>query len=272
MELNQGAIDLSTAITRFTTAPDFWIWFYLAFAVSNTMMPNFAHLRGWRIILVVVVIMIVIFYLLGVGDQVIMSNLRAPAVSALNGLSSIFSVIIILDLIMVGILGIIEAVVERITGNSATFENGKMITMRRSEMLAQRTQALAIRPQRKPTRAPSSSGAPSIYRLPLPTPGAPGKEAVTAREGILITPETMPSLSPGSPPPERVVPKVITGTTAEKLPPPSPVSPGAKPASAIATPASLAAQAISRPAQPVERAESRNQSADDESDDEEVDE
>ncbi len=263
--LNQGTIDLSTAINQFTTAPDFWIWFYLAFTISNTMMPNFEHLRGWRIVLGAVVVVIVIFYLLGAGDQVIMTNLRGPVSSALNAVSSIFAVIIILDLIMVGILGTIEALVERITGDSATFENGTMVTMRRSEVLARRAQALAVRPQRKSGRAKSPSGPPSIYRLPLPIPAAPGKEAITAGDGIVITPEVTPSLASGTPAPERVVPKVIPGATAEKLPPPSPFSsPSAKPASVVTAPASLAARAISPPTKPAEAIERHNEATDDE--------
>ncbi len=221
-EMNEGGflINLSTAINHFTNAPDFWIWVYLAFAVSNTMMPNFANLRGWRIVLIILGCIIAAFYILGAGDQVVMNNLRGPVTDALNSLSSVFAIIIGFDVFMVAVLGTIEAIIERITGDSATFENGKMITLRRSELLARRQQALATRPQTRTQRTvPVASGPPSVYKLPFPIPGAPGKEAVTPSPQIVISQEPKPALSSQSD--SRSGPAVITGTVNEKLPPPS---------------------------------------------------
>ncbi|MCA0453083.1 MAG: hypothetical protein LCI00_03820 [Chloroflexi bacterium] len=262
-ELNQGGflVNLSTALAHFTSAPDFWIWVYLAFAVSNTMMPNFANLRGWRIILIVLGVLIAALYVLGAGDQVVMNNLRGPVTDALNSLSSIFAIIIGLDIFMVAVLGTLEAIIERITGDSATFENGKMVTLRRSELLARRQQALAVRPQQRTQKAAAVPvGPPSVYKLQFPIPGAPGKEAVSVSPQMVISQE----IKPAAPTPQldtRSGPAVISGTVAEKLPPPStsqtsspipanPATPMSKPAASPAAPTTPAASPFNKPATP----------------------
>ncbi len=244
MNIGGSLVNLSTALGHFTNAPDFWIWVYLAFAISNTMMPNFANLRAWRIVLSIIVILIVALYILGAGDQVVMNTLRGPVTDALNSLSSVFAIIIGLDIFMVVVLGTMEAIIERITGDSATFENGKMITLRRSELIARRQQALAVKPQPKSQRAaPASSGPPSVYKLNFPIPGAPGKEAVTPSPQIVISKEAKPALP--AQPDSRSGPAVITGTVTERLPAPSsqttsptviPSNPAARPAAATTTP------------------------------------
>ncbi|MBI1276971.1 MAG: hypothetical protein GC179_02460 [Anaerolineaceae bacterium] len=237
IEMNIGGslLNFSTALSHFTSAPDFWIWVYLAFAVANTMMPNFANLRAWRIVLFIIAAVIAGFYILGAGDQVIMSNLRGPVTNVLNSLSSVFAIIIGLDIFMVVVLGTLEAIIERITGDSATFENGKMITLRRSELAARRQQALAVRPQQKSQRAASApSGPPSVYKLNFPIPGAPGKEAVTPSPQIVISQEPKPATPALAD--SRSGPAVITGTVAEKLPPPS-----SQPAAASVVPSNPAA-------------------------------
>lgn len=227
-EMNVGGsmLNFSAALSHFTNAPDFWIWVYLAFAIANTMMPNFANLRAWRIVLGIIGAGIFGLYILGAGDQVVMNNLRGPLTDALNSLSSVFAIIIGLDVFMVAVLGTIEAIIERITGDSATFENGKMVTLRRSELIARRRQALAVKPQPRSQRAaPAPSGPPSVYKLNFPIPGAPGKEAVTPSPQIVISQEPKPATPALAD--SRSGPAVITGTVAEKLPPPSsqPTSP-----------------------------------------------
>lgn len=228
-EINQtSSAGLLLTIGNFTATADFWIWVYLAFTISNTMMPNLDNLRGWRIVLIALAIGLAILFAIGAGDQVILANLRGPITDTLNGLSSIFAIIIGLDLFAVAVLGTIEAIIERITGDSATFKDGKMITMRRSEMLAQRARALAPQPKRPPVPA-SPSGPPSVYRLPFPIPGPPGKEAVTPAASVIIEPNPAASLTGGASSPPRTGPPIIAGTVAEKLPPPSP-PPGGTPA------------------------------------------
>ena len=97
-------------------------------------------------------------------------------------LSSLVSVLILIigfNIFMTMILGTVESLIERVTGHSATFKNGKMITMTRAEMLEQkeREQKRAIRARRRQEK--QMSGPPTIYHFPLSIPGPPGDEPVT---------------------------------------------------------------------------------------------
>jgi hypothetical protein len=216
--------DLTPAISDLTSAPDFWIWVYVIFAISGTMIPNFKDLRGLRIVGVALVALAVGLFLIGVGDEIVLETLRGPVADALNALAGVFAVMIVVNLVMTGILGLIESLIERITGDSATFVNGKMVTMTRAELLALRAkeaeQARKAR-QAKERPSPAVAGPPSVYKLSFPIPGAPGKEAVSPTERVIVERETPPTLQSGSPRDDRAGPAVIPGAVTEKLPPPS---------------------------------------------------
>jgi hypothetical protein len=240
--LGNGFFDeLTAAFSRLTSTPDFWIWIYLVFTISNTMWPDVSKLRGWRVILGIVAAIAAVLIIIGAGNRIIVDALSGPVTNALNALSGTLAVIIAIDLFVVAVLGTIEALIERITGHSATFKNGKMITMRREELLKQKEQdRTTARQQKKTTRAPAvQAGPPSIYKLPLPIPGAPGKEAVTRDEGIIISKPPTPAIAaPTAPPVTRTQPSVISGTVADKpalsspteiKPAPSTLTAGARP-------------------------------------------
>jgi hypothetical protein len=223
--------DVAAAFSRLVSAPDFWIWIYLVFTISNTMWPDVSKLRGWRVILIALAIAGAVLIAIGAGNQVIVETLNGPVTNALNALSGTLAVIIGIDLFVVAVLGTIEAIIERITGDSATFKNGKMITMRREELIKQQAAERTTARQQKSTRAPAiPAGPPSIYKLSLPIPGAPGKEAVTRDEGIVISKPPTPAIASPSTPPAvaRTVPDVIPGTVTDKPGTPAPTPTGTR--------------------------------------------
>lgn len=210
--------DLSANLAYLTSAPDFWLWLYLAFTISNTMMPNFALLRGWRVIILAMGIIVAALFLLGVGNQVILSNLQTPVTMALNSLSTLFAIIIGIDVFVLTVLGTLEAVIERITGDSATFENGKMITLRRQELIERHArERVHANPRSRSEKSITTSGPPSVYNFPFPVPEPPGREAVTRSPNIIITTEEdEPGQSASNP--TRQAPAIVSGNVAEKLP------------------------------------------------------
>lgn len=222
----QGGVlgDVSGAVSRFISTPDFWLWIYLLFTISNTLTPAHPeHLRGWWIILAALAIAFVMLMFLGTAGEVLLNALHSLN-DSVNALSGALGVIIGIDLFMVAVLGTIEAIIERITGNSATFRDGKLITMTRAEMLEQRAADLRrarTQERQRTTKSAAPAGPPSVYRLPLPIPGAPGKETVSRAEDRIIAPESKPLPSPLSPTAGRAAPDVIAGT-ADKPPIPSP--------------------------------------------------
>ncbi len=253
--------DWGAALARLLSTPDLWLWAYIILAISNTMMPDWKNLRGWRPLVIAVTIVIVALYLIGTGDAILMALLGGPLANTLNTLALTFAVIIGIDLLATGVLGGIESLIERVTGDSATFQNGKLVAMRREEIIRMRQQQQE-REQKQQTRARAlPSGAPTIYRFPLPVPPAPGREAApivvereqppplpspTANAPAMITLGQTPAASPTGAPATSPTPN--TPTTPGTLTSPTPGTPATSPTPSV--PASPASTSPPTPPQP----------------------
>jgi hypothetical protein len=203
--MSSGELDaVAAGLRQLTGAPDFWLWFYILFTVSNTMYPTLPKdFHGWRTIAGGIVALIVATILLGIGGE-LYSALATPLEEFLGSAHGMLLLLIGVNIVMVLALGTVEAVVERITGNSATFKKGKMITMTRAEALeqqrkdAERQRRQLTSPQ-PPRYVAANSGIPSIYRVIFNIPGAPGEEPIsqpiTALSGIS---EAKPAALPAS--------------------------------------------------------------------------
>ncbi|MCA9903440.1 MAG: hypothetical protein KC547_06260 [Anaerolineae bacterium] len=225
-----GLRDLGGALEQLLSAPDFFLWVYFLFAVGNTMMPAWSDLRGARVVLIVLAVAIGILFALGVGVDVIRDAVLVPLIEAVSVVSTVFAVLIGVNLIMTAGLGLIESIIERITGDSATYQNGKLIAMTRAEVQvykreqAEREAAARKRQLERQKRA-EPSGPPSIYRLPLPVPGAPGKDMRPAQEPISVRRDDEHVLGPGAPGlPEPSTP-AAAAPARPGSPPPMPRSP-----------------------------------------------
>ncbi|MFN8448387.1 MAG: hypothetical protein U0521_07295 [Anaerolineae bacterium] len=149
----------------------------------------------------------------GLAQQVFMENLAIPIIDGINRLSPIFAVVICIDLLATAVLGTIEAIIERLTG-SATFQNGKLVAVSREEIIRQREADRAKQErQRQAAKTRAPAGPPSVYALPLPIPGAPGREAA---EPVIVSREPATVLPSGAAPARRVEPSVIAGTAVVK--------------------------------------------------------
>ena len=223
-----GTLDgILRGIGRITSAPDFWLWAYLLFTVANTMMPDFKQIRGLRWILTIIGIAMVGLFIIGVGDEIAHAAISGPILTVLNTLSGAFAFVIILDAVAVGVLSAIENTIEYITGDSATFKNGKMIAMTREQVIASRNQERQKKMQaiREPKQLSPLAGAPSVYKLPFPIPSAPGIEPITpVPSAILSAPPPPPALDKRA---TREEPKVITVPPVNEPPKPPPPPPRA---------------------------------------------
>lgn len=207
---------LSSGLSMLLATSDFWLWLYFAVTISNTMMPSRGALQGWRPVLVGLGIFGLILLVAGLADD-IGAAVVEPLVQGINGVSTVFGIIIAVDLVFTAILAVIENTIERITGDSATFKNGKMITLRRSELLEQRKaeRERALKQQRAAKQAPAlPSGPPSIYRMPLPVPAFGGipisqlPDTIFEHEVEEAPPERIPRDAPASIPAEPVQPSM----------------------------------------------------------------
>ncbi|MCC6617223.1 MAG: hypothetical protein IT320_27360 [Anaerolineae bacterium] len=212
-----GVSDLGGAIEQLFSAPDFFLWVYILFTIGNTMMPHWSDLRGARIVLIVLGVALVIMLALGVGTDIIRETIVTPLIEAVNLVSTVFAITLGVNLIMTALLGLAESIIERITGDSATYQNGKLVAMTRAEVQvfkreqAEREATARKRQQERQKRA--ASGPPSIYRMPLPIPGSPGREMRAAPESVSVRRDDSHSLGPGAP-----------GLPAQTMPPAPPPS------------------------------------------------
>ncbi|MBC8098719.1 MAG: hypothetical protein H7Y11_04710 [Armatimonadetes bacterium] len=202
---------------------DFFLWAYLMFTISGVTIPNWLVIRDWRRILLAIGVVGGVLLVIGFADE-IGAALLPPLLGALNGLSGLFFVMLAINTLGIALFSAIENSIERVTGDSATFKNGKLIAMRRAEIAALREQerqkTVKAAQQKKLPKAALAAGPPSIYRLALTIPGAPG-EMPTAQpiQAPLITEAAPPPAIPE--PPRREQPDVIPGVAVTVVTPPS---------------------------------------------------
>ena len=176
----QNVLELARQVTF---APDFWLWFYVAFTIAHTMFPsNLGELEGWRSILVGLGVFAGLLVVFGLGEVIIGRALQGPIRDGAMLLAGLFGCILIFDVIVTLVLRIIETVVEFLGGSSATYQNGRLVTMTRQQVMEQRA-AQRLKAEKQAARVAKPTVAPkTIYDLPLPIPPAPGKaEAISVQ-------------------------------------------------------------------------------------------
>ncbi len=196
---------VGAGLAELLRTPDFWLWFYVTFTIANTMIPDLGDLAGIRYVFPALAVAIVVFIVIGVGNEVVVAFLGGPVATVLNVLSTTFAVVIAIDSFVVGVLAIIENTIEVITGDSADFRRGKMVTMTREQRLSRRKRKIEKQRKARQDRLKqiaSTEEPPSIYKFPLPLPGAPDDELpVTAVSNVML--EDDDALKPPSLPEER---------------------------------------------------------------------
>ena len=102
-----GQFDLFwLGIRLLPTVGDFYLWFYLAFAVSSTMMPSESDRHAWLELVVSVGILFAIALLIGAGPRMLdnvaplVSNFLS-SVAVILGLSSVIHVMLILPTMLI---------------------------------------------------------------------------------------------------------------------------------------------------------------------------
>jgi hypothetical protein len=92
-------------LSAITKASDFWIWFYLTFTISSTMMPSESDRHAWLPLGLLAGILLGIAFLAGAGPWML-ENLAGPfnsflrALALIFGLSGIFQILLILPFLL----------------------------------------------------------------------------------------------------------------------------------------------------------------------------
>lgn len=94
---------------------DFWLWFYLAFTVSSTMMPSTSDRHAWLPLGLLVVVLIGVVVLAGAGPWML-ENLAPPFNQFLRALAMIFGFSGILHVLLIIPFLLLHRILTRLTG------------------------------------------------------------------------------------------------------------------------------------------------------------
>jgi hypothetical protein len=185
-------------------APDFLLWLYVIFTISNAMLPTPADRQGWPLLIGLFGVVVGFLVLIGVGD-VLMETFTGPVAHGVERITIAFATVLIAEVPGILTIGFVEEILEKTTKRKFQYDSPQ--TARR-------------RSSRQPgSNLPLPSGAPlpSIYNLNLPIPSpsdvkAPPKR--TRREpaadrpsleppGTEPVPRPRPAFEPAAPGAER---------------------------------------------------------------------
>ncbi|MBL8045254.1 MAG: hypothetical protein JNL09_01865 [Anaerolineales bacterium] len=107
-----GVLEGLVAVTRM---PDAWLWLYLLFVVSNSMLPSASDRRTWLPVLAVVAIAVGLLVYAGFSS-VLLNVATGPLDATIRSLASAFTITVILDVFCLPPLLILERGLSRLTG------------------------------------------------------------------------------------------------------------------------------------------------------------
>lgn len=111
-----GQFDLFWAGMRtLPNTPDFYLWFYLAFAVSSTMMPSESDRHAWLELVIAIGVLILIALLVGAGPW-ILSNLAPRVSNFLSSVAVIFGLSAFVHALLILPTALIHKLLARLTG------------------------------------------------------------------------------------------------------------------------------------------------------------
>jgi hypothetical protein len=95
--------------------PDFWIWFYLIFTISSTMMPSASDRHAWLTLGLVVCGLLGVAILAGAGPWML-AHLTPPFNSLLRTLTMIFSLSCVLHVVLIIPFLLVRRILSKFTG------------------------------------------------------------------------------------------------------------------------------------------------------------
>jgi hypothetical protein len=96
-------------------APDIWLWLYLIFAISNTMLPSESDRESWRPVILFLVLAAALVWFAGLGPTIV-DNLGQPLDLATRWLAGVYGFTVVADLPFVLLIALVERIVGRVKG------------------------------------------------------------------------------------------------------------------------------------------------------------
>ncbi len=120
LPINLGAEDMLWTLRGYLAVPNFWLWVYLIFSISNAMLPSETDRQAWFSLALYCMLAILVLYGLGLLQQV-PYEISIPFLNALNHLSFAFLVTIIVDGAVIVVVFLLERVVMVLTGRRVEY-------------------------------------------------------------------------------------------------------------------------------------------------------
>lgn len=95
--------------------PDFWLWFYLAFAVSSTMLPSASDRQSWLPLGLILAVLVIVAVLAGAGPWML-ANVAPRLNDLFRSLAVVFGVSLGLHLLLLIPFWLGRGMVSRVTG------------------------------------------------------------------------------------------------------------------------------------------------------------
>jgi hypothetical protein len=105
---------ISMAVQSAVVKPDFWLWFYLVFTISSTMMPSTADRRAWLPLILVMLGILALILIMGFGPW-LMTHFELAFISALNAINLVFGITFIIHVILLPPTWLLRKIISRIT-------------------------------------------------------------------------------------------------------------------------------------------------------------
>jgi hypothetical protein len=107
--------ELFNALSSSHARPDFWLWFYLTFAISSTMLPSSSDRRAWLPLSLVAVLLLSAVLLAGAGPWMLL-HLAQPLNQFLRVVAAIFGISLAIHFVLLLPCWVLRRLLSRITG------------------------------------------------------------------------------------------------------------------------------------------------------------
>lgn len=114
--LGEGSLPgLAHHFVTMLDTPDLWLWAYVIFAISNTMMPSQSDRESWTPLILFLLLAVALAWFAGVGPTIV-QRLSQPLRLATRWLTVMYGFTIIVDLPFIGLILLAEWSLGRIRG------------------------------------------------------------------------------------------------------------------------------------------------------------
>jgi hypothetical protein len=115
-----SAGEMPSALMGYFSVPNFWLWVYLIFSISNAMLPSESDRQAWVSLVLYGCVAMVVLYGFGLLQEV-SSQLYGLLKAGLNHLTLAFLLTIVVDAAVIAIMVILERAVMIVRGKKVEY-------------------------------------------------------------------------------------------------------------------------------------------------------